>query len=122
MSEENKETSDSKDSNIPDLPDFRHFPKVKTHSIIENMPAYLKDPANYDKIQKAIIEAGRTPHSHSEVQDWAKCRKCQRALLNRSETMKKLGFKTGTHYMIWCKIHEQMKVILRDPLPKFNQL
>ena len=58
MSKKDDETSDSK---IPkDLPDHKHFPKLKTHAIVKNMPAHLKDPANYDKIQKAILEAGAT--------------------------------------------------------------
>lgn len=120
MSKKDDETSDSK---IPrDLPDHKHFPKLKTHAIVKNMPAHLKDPANYDKIQKAILEAGATRHSHGEIEDWAKCTKCQMALANRSETMKKLGFQTGTHYIIWRRIHEQMKLIERDPLSKYNQL
>ena len=120
MSRKKDETPDSE---IPkDLPNFRHFPKLKTHAIVKNMPAHLKDPANFDKIQKAILEAGATSHSHAEMEAWAKCKKCQAALANRSQTMKKLGFETGTHYIIWKRIQEQMRMIERDPLPKYNQL
>ena len=110
------------DSKIPDgLDTLRTFPNLKTHAIVKNMPPHLKDPANFDKIQKAIIEAGRTTHSHSDIEAWGKCKKCQMALVNRSEMMRKLGFKTGSHYIIWRRIQEQMKMVLRDPLPKYNQ-
>lgn len=119
MTNEDDKTSDFDPKKLPDL---RHFPKSNTQKIVKNFPPHLKDPANYEKIQKAIIEAGATPHSHSDIEKWAKCRKCQMAQVNRSQMMQKLGFKTGTHYIIWKKIHGQIKVLERDRLPKYNSL
>lgn len=119
MTNESDETSDFDPKS---LPDYRSFPKTKTQQIVKNFPPHLKDPANYDKIQKAIIEAGATKCSHGEIGEWAKCKKCQWALAKRSETMKKLGFKTSAHYLMWKKIHGQIKILEKDRLPKYNAL
>lgn len=83
------------------------FPKYKPASA--DYPPHLKDPANYKKIRKAILDAGATPHSHSDMAVWAGCRKCQLAALNRTETMKHLGFKSGAHYLAWQRIHETIE-------------
>lgn len=80
------------------------FPKYKPRTA--DFPPHLKDPANYQKIRKVILNAGATPHSHSDIGTWAACRKCQQAARNRTETMKGLGFKSGAHYLAWQKIHE----------------
>jgi len=92
------------------------FPKAK--KLLGDFPEYLKDHDNYEKIERAILEAGSTPHSHAEIVDWAKCKRCQKAQWDRKEMMYKLGFKSAAHYMAWKKIHStiQEKVIL----PKYN--
>lgn len=96
----------------------KKLPKAKPHPIVASLPAYLKDPANFDKIQRAILDAGATRHSHGEVVDWAGCVECQSRQRNRLEMMKRLGFNNAAQYMAWRKIHEhiQKKVIL----PKYN--
>jgi len=90
--------------------------KPKVNPLIADMPKHLKDPANYKKIQKALLEAGATKHSHPEMIDWAGCKICQTAQWNRKEMMKKLGFKSGAQYMAWQKVHET--IIKRVPLLK----
>lgn len=94
------------------------FSKPKPHPLLASLPAYLKDHRNYDKIQKALLDAGATKHSHSEVIDWAGCFECQRAEWNRKEMMQQLGFRTAAHYMAWKKVHETIKE--RVPFPKYN--
>lgn len=93
------------------------FPNAKgvmtaPHSLLKNLPSYLKNPANYDKIQYALLETLASKHSHSEIQDWAKCKSCQEKVFNHKRMMKKLGFKTPAHYQIWKKI---MNIMLADP-------
>lgn len=109
---ENMETNEEKPV-VPVLP--RYLPK---NPILQGMPEHLKDPANYEKIRKAILNAGATPHSHSEVLQWSGCKTCQRKQWDRKEMMKKLGFKNGQQYLLWCRIHEQIKE--RVPLLKYN--
>lgn len=90
------------------------FKKPLPKSITASLPAYLKDPANYYKIQKAILEAGATRHSHGEIGEWAKCKQCQQKEWNRKEMMLKLGFKSGAQYLQWKKIMN--KIDERYPL------
>ena len=85
------------------------FQKVKPHPVLASLPDHLKDPANYYKIQKAILEAGSTKHSHGEIGEWAKCKYCQWKEWNRKETILRLGFKNGTQYILWKKTHEEIK-------------
>ena len=94
------------------------FPKNKPHPIVATLPAYLKDHANYDKIEKAILDAGATRHSHAEVVDWACCKECQSKQLDRLRMMRGLGFQSAAQYLAWKKIHQQIKE--RVPLPKYN--
>lgn len=82
---------------------------TQVHPLIAILPAYLKDPANYEKIQKVIFESFAGKHSHEEVIDWASCADCQKRFANRSFVLKKLGFKNPAQYMIWKKIHEHIK-------------
>lgn len=82
--------------------------------ITKNLPDYLKDPANYYKIQKAILEAGATRHSHGEIGEWAKCKQCQQKEMDRLLMMKKLGFQNGKQYMAWKRIMN--KIDERMPL------
>ena len=92
-----------------DLP--RQLPNSK---LLAELPDYLKDKANFNKIQKAIIQAGATKHSHSEVTDWAICVECQKKQRDRAIMMRELGFRTAAHYMLWRKIHEE--ITRRDKL------
>ena len=90
-------------------PDVKKFQRVSLASMTSMLPAYLKDPANYEKIQLALLNAGATKHSHADVESWAKCATCQRAEWNRKEMMLKLGFKSGKQYLAWKKIHDEIK-------------
>ena len=92
--------------------------KSKVHPIVASFPKHLKAPKNYNKIQKFILETLASRHSHGEIVDWAKCVACQRRFAERGHVLKKLGFKTPGHYMVWKKIHEEIK--RRDPFPKYN--
>lgn len=79
------------------------FKPYQPNPIFNGMPAYLKDPANYEKIQKALYDAGGSTCSHSELIEWTACKKCQQKQWNRSEMMQKLGFTSGTQYILWKK-------------------
>ena len=102
---------------MTNLPDLAFNNKVP---LTASLPAYLKDPANYKRVQKELLDAGATRHSHGEMVEWAGCVPCQRKLRDRVEMMKKLGFKSPAQYMAWYRTHEQILSLKRDPLPKYN--
>lgn len=104
---------------LPEAP--KSLPKTLKVPITLALPKYLKDPANYDKINKFIIQSLASKHSHGEIVDWAKCAACQRRFAERSGVLKKLGFPSIRHYMAWKRIHEQMRSLVRDRLPKYNE-
>lgn len=84
----------------------RYLPK---NPLLRGLPQHLKEPENYEKIMKAIMDAGATRCSHAEMHEMANCLKCARAALNRSEMMRKLGFSNGKQYLEWRKVHEQIR-------------
>lgn len=79
------------------------------HPLLKVLPDYLKDHANFPKIQKLIIESFAGKHSHGEVVEWAKCPDCQRRFANRHDLLKKLGFSSSAQYMAWVKVHTVIK-------------
>lgn len=82
---------------------------MKPNRLTHNLPPYLKNPDNFERIMKEILEAGRTSHSHGDIEAWSKCVKCQSALWKRKEMMYGLGFKTAAQYTEWKKIHEEIR-------------
>lgn len=98
------------DSNI--TPDS--FPRSLANPRLAGLPAYLKDPANFKKIEKAILNTFFSTCSHSNMLEWAECPKCTKKMLERRLLLKKLGFKNPGQYMAWKKIHQ--KIIERYPL------
>lgn len=111
------------------------FPRYKPgepHPLIANMPKHLKDHANWKKINKAILNAGASSHSHSEIVDWGGCYHCQRKQWERKEMMRLLGFESGVQYLVWQKVHSEIERTLHPEnwvdkvkrwvkLPKYNE-
>lgn len=94
------------------------FPKEKAVSPFLGMPDYLKDPANYEKIQLALYDAGGSTCGHTELIEWSACNKCQRKQHDRAELMRKLGFASGAQYLAWKKVHDTIRE--KVPLAKYN--
>ena len=99
------------------LPDPKQFLKQKP-SVLAGLSEYLKDYKNYEKVMRAILEAGSTKHSHGEMVDWAACTACQQKLWDRKEFIKKLGFRSPAQFLAWSKTHRIINE--RVPLPKYN--
>lgn len=96
------------------------FPAFKKAHPLDGLPEYLKDPKNYHKIQKELLETMVCNKSHGEITDVFNCPKCTENMIVRRELMKKLGFKSPAQYMAWKKVHEEVKA--RMPLDKYNYL
>jgi len=95
--------------------------KPKLHPLLASLPDHLKDPANFEKVQLAIINTFRSTCGHGEVLEWAECPKCSEKMLERRALLRKLGFKNAAQYMAWRKVHEEIRGITeRYALPKYN--
>lgn len=113
------EIQDSKISIYEELtkkPDIDIKPVL--NPLIASLPPYLKDPANFEKVQKSIIETFRSTCSHSDMLEWSNCLKCTKKMLERRALLKKLGFKSAAQYMAWRKVHET--IVTRFPLWDFK--
>ena len=78
---------------------------MKPHPIVSGMAPHLKDPKNYQKIRKVILNSLATKHSHSDISGWAGCSSCQMKFAGKSKLLKDLGFKSVAEYMVWQRIH-----------------
>lgn len=81
---------------------------------------YLKNPANYEEIQRIIINSFATTCSHGSPAEMAVCPKCTEKMLERRKTLKRLGFKNPAQYMAWQKIHTEIKA--RFPLVDWKKV
>lgn len=83
--------------------------KSKVHPFLASLPAHLKDPKNFYKIQKFVLKSLAGKCNHGEVADWAKCKDCQKRFQDRRNVLKGLGFKHPAQYQLWKKVHEQIR-------------
>lgn len=94
------------------------YPKYTPNPLIADLPDYLKDPANYEKIQRQLLDALASTHSHSDMEEWSACLDCQKRMMEHANLMRKLGFKKPGQYLAWKKVHET--IAGRISLPKYN--
>lgn len=92
----------------------------KTNPLLDMLPEFVKDPRNYLKIQKALLETLSCSKSHSDALEMAKCKKCTVNMQTRRALMKKFGFINAAQYMAWRRAHEFIKQ--RMPLDMYNRI
>lgn len=85
------------------------FPKYTPDPLTKDLPDAVKDPANYETIQRQLLDALASKHSHSEVKDWAACVPCQVKVKEHADLMRKLGFQSPAQYKAWQKTQEIIK-------------
>lgn len=83
--------------------DAKDFPKYTPDPMLATLPKHLKDPKNYFKIKKLLLETLATTCSHSDMSEWVTCVNCQIKAQERRQVMKKLGFQSVPQYMKWQK-------------------
>ena len=84
------------------------FPRYTPNPLFAGLSDYVKDPANFNKIQRILLNELAGQHSHSEMTNWANCKTCQDKSQERVMLMRKLGFTSAAIYLGWRKIMEQM--------------
>lgn len=94
--------------------------KPRFDPLTAGLSDYLKNPANYEEIQKIILNSFMTTCSHGSPAEMAVCPKCTEKMLERRKTLKKLGFKSPKQYYAWKKTHEEIKK--RFPLVDWKKL
>ena len=94
-------------------PDISKFEKYRGNPLTRHLPDYVKDPANYEKIQKALLETLTCGKSHADAFEMSQCTKCTNNMLERHALMGKFGFKTSAQYMAW---KETMEYIKKHPI------
>lgn len=87
------------------------FPDQKKARVLDGLPEYLKNPANYEKIRKALIDVIATKHSHGDILEWGACKECQEKFKKQHLMKIKLGFNSSQQYMVWQKTHEKIKTM-----------
>lgn len=78
--------------------------KGKPNPLFKGMKSTLKDPKNYEKIEKRLQEILKTNHVHKTISAYVKCPTCQDRRQERQKQMKKEGFKSIEQYMEWKRI------------------
>ena|SRR3990167_4268491 len=106
---------------MEEKPDISKFPKFTPNPLFKGLPKYLKDPKNYEKVQRMLLDTLAGTHSHGELETWASCLHCQIKLKNHGEAMRKLGFTSGKQYYAWKKVMHMMTDPKFDPLPKYDE-
>lgn len=76
---------------------------------LDGLPEYLKDPKNYEKIQRSLLETLSCGKIHSDPSQSLTCSKCTENMMERRRLMEKFGFKDAAQYMAWRKTHEEIK-------------
>ena len=91
----------------PPPPDFNEPQKV---NVLDGLPAYLKDPKHFERIQREIYDMfSGACTTHSDVTEASVCVKCQKAYARRGDFMEKLGFKSPAQYRAWVKTHTYIR-------------
>jgi len=89
--------------------DLKTVPKLKPNPLFKGMRATLKDPANFEAVERRLMLSLRSGHDHKTVSAYVKCVECQQKREERKTLMKKEGFKSMAQYMEWKKIHTIIK-------------
>lgn len=84
----------------------------KAKGILDDLPDYTKNPKNYMKIQKELLESLACRKDHADPSEMFDCKTCQQNAFKRRKLMKKYGFTSPAQYMAWKKTHEEIRKMM----------
>lgn len=85
--------------------DLKQVPKkLKPDPLFKDLPKELKDPKNFEVIEKRLIKILKTPHKHKTAKEYVACPLCNAKRLERQAKMREEGFSSIIQYMQWKKI------------------
>lgn len=94
----------------------KKFPTYQPDPLTYHLPDAVKDPKNYFKIEKALLDTLKCKKDHSDPLEMAGCSTCTKNMLARRSLLKKFGFYSSAQYMRWKKIMNEMINPKRDPI------
>jgi len=77
---------------------------AKPNPIFERLPDELKDPKNFEKIERKIAKTMISDHKHSTIKQFIKCKRCEVKRQKRAKVIKELGFTSPEQYQNWKKV------------------
>jgi len=78
--------------------------KAKENHVFDGLSDDLKDPKNFEGIEKKIANTMVSDHKHKVVSTFIKCKRCQTKVAKKSEMIRELGFKDMNQYQNWRKV------------------
>ena len=99
---------------------MKYAQKYRKVNPLDGLPEYLKDPKNFYKINKALLETLSCGKLHSELKHVYTCKKCTENMILRKDLMVQFGFKDAKQYLAWKKTHFELK--RRMPLDMYNHM
>lgn len=87
------------------------LPDYKPNPIFKDLPEHLKEVETYKKIEKSLIKAVLSDHTHKTVKEYVKCQRCTAKRERKSALIKEYGFTSTEQYLEWKKI---MQIIINE--------
>lgn len=78
--------------------------KAKKNPLFRGLPARLKDPKVFYRIEQELFDIVQTDHKHKTVKAYVTCAWCNTKRELKQNKIKSLGFKSYAQYMEWKKI------------------
>ena len=91
---------------------MKYAQKYKQVDPLAGLPAFVKEPKNYMKIEKALLETLSCGKSHSDPVEMMKCSTCTENMKKRRRLMKEFGFKSVEQYFAWRKVHAEIRKMM----------
>lgn len=86
------------------------LPRYKPNPLVANLPAHLKDPANFEKIKRVIAESMQgCKKTHEGIGEMATCPTCSEKMKERRLVLKRLGFQNPAQLRKWYEIHNTIQ-------------
>ncbi len=84
--------------------DLNKVKKLKPNPIFKGLIPRLKDPKNFVKIEKELVDILKSDHKHKTVKTYVACVECQNKLQLKQQRMKTMGFTSYGQYIEWRKV------------------
>lgn len=77
---------------------------AKENPIFEGLSDKLKDPKNFEAIERKIANTMISDHKHTTIKQFIKCKRCQDKVRKKAEMIKEMGFKDFAQYQNWKRV------------------
>lgn len=78
--------------------------KALVNPIFEGLSDEVKDPKNFEAIERKIVNTMLSDHKHATIKQFIKCKRCEVKRQKRARVIKEIGFKDAEQYQTWKKV------------------